>query len=155
MITKKALRKKLLSYRLALPNASYDELNKGIYKNLILLEEIKNANTIHCFWPIIEKREIDTAPFIKTLVSLDKQVVLPVVTSFKDGINIAPRMVHRRFEGETNLITNRWGVKEPAQKKPFPVEDLDAVVVPALGVARNGTRLGYGKGYYDEFSGRV
>lgn len=49
------------------------------------------------------------------------------------------------------MITNRWGVQEPAEKEPFPVSQLDLVIVPALGVTRNGFRLGYGKGFYDEF----
>ncbi len=60
-------------------------------------------------------------------------------------------MDHRIYDGETYLIPNRWGIMEPVNKQSFPLDQLDAVIVPALGVDTNGTRLGYGKGYYDEF----
>ncbi len=151
MNTKKALRKKLLDYRNSLSEDEVSARSVSICNRLSGLDEIQKANNIHCFWPITEKREIDTIPFIEQLCSSNKNVVLPVVVSFIDTVPSENRMEHRLYEGETNLITNRWGVKEPAKKSLFPVCKLDAVVVPALGVARNGYRLGYGKGYYDEF----
>lgn len=60
-------------------------------------------------------------------------------------------MDHRLYDGETNLIANRWGILEPAKKQSIPPADLQAVILPSLGVDIQGNRLGYGKGFYDEF----
>ena len=60
-------------------------------------------------------------------------------------------MVHWIFEGETKMVANRWGILEPVSQKAFPIDQLDAVIVPALGVDRRGNRLGYGRGFYDAF----
>ena len=46
---------------------------------------------------------------------------------------------------------NRWGISEPERGQSVSMDELDAVVVPALGAARDGHRVGYGLGYYDEF----
>lgn len=60
-------------------------------------------------------------------------------------------MLHLRYTDEANLRLNQWGIAEPLDGDPVAVEDLDAVIVPALGAARNGHRIGYGFGFYDEF----
>lgn len=151
MITKKALRQELLARRIRLSEAEYHRLNSAILRRLLSLPELDSASTIHCFWPIHEKREIDLSSLIKKLQQEGKQIVLPVVLSFDDAPTLGPRMEHRMYDGETNMITNRWGVQEPAIKEPIPVSQLDLVIVPALGVTRKGFRLGYGKGFYDEF----
>ena len=64
-------------------------------------------------------------------------------------------MEHRLFTGETNLRANRWDVYEPGTVQTVPISDLNAVIVPALAVDKEGFRLGYGKGYYDEFLSQV
>lgn len=114
---------------------------------MAVLPELKDAGTVHCFWPILEKRELDTINLIKFLKQEGKQVVLPVVISFEDP----PQMAHRSYDTETNLKTNRWGIKEPVYGASVDPAQLDAVIVPALGVDLHGHRLGYGKGFYDAF----
>jgi 5-formyltetrahydrofolate cyclo-ligase len=39
----------------------------------------------------------------------------------------------------------------PAKTNPTVLGDVDAVLVPAAAVDREGNRLGWGKGYYDRF----
>jgi 5-formyltetrahydrofolate cyclo-ligase len=58
-------------------------------------------------------------------------------------------MVFSAWERDTALRPNRFGIGEPAEVAPVPVEDLDVVVVPAVAVDRLGHRLGFGAGYYD------
>ena len=119
-------------------------------QQVLALPEIRKASFIHCYWPIAEKREFDTINLIKELTDRGKHIVLPVVLSFKESAS-EPRMDHRIYDGETNLKKNRWGVLEPITKKSFSISDLEAIIVPALGVDKNGFRLGYGKGFYDAF----
>lgn len=38
------------------------------------------------------------------------------------------------------------GIREPAQGMPFPVGNIDMVIVPGLGFDKNGNRIGRGRG---------
>jgi len=55
------------------------------------------------------------------------------------------------YDGPAALTTGRWGLREPAvdRGEPARLHGVEAVLVPALAVDRQGTRLGRGGGYYD------
>ena len=55
------------------------------------------------------------------------------------------------FEGLHQLENNAWGIPEPRQGIPTPIEKIDLVLVPLLAFDQRGHRVGYGKGYYDRF----
>lgn len=51
-----------------------------------------------------------------------------------------------------DLRTSRSGFREPLAAAPqVPLHEVDLVLVPGLAFAVDGTRLGYGKGFYDRF----
>ena len=72
---------------------------------------------------------------------------------------IAPRhalTVHPYTPGGTPLLTNVWGLRQPAHSVPeASPEVLDLVIVPGLLFDESGNRLGYGGGYYDRFLPRL
>ena len=45
--------------------------------------------------------------------------------------------------------TNRYGIDEPAEGDPIPLETIDFFVVPLVACDSHGQRLGYGGGFYD------
>lgn len=57
------------------------------------------------------------------------------------------------YPAEEPLVQSAWGLWEPeGQGEPLDAStSVDLVLVPALAVDRMGTRLGFGKGYYDRF----
>ena len=44
-----------------------------------------------------------------------------------------------------------YGIEEPRKKEPADFTELGAVILPLAAFDRSGTRLGYGKGFYDRF----
>ena len=52
------------------------------------------------------------------------------------------------IENGSDFKTNKWGLCEP--KPDLPVATPNILLVPLLGFDRQGYRLGYGKGYYDQ-----
>ena len=115
---------------------------------VMALDPIAEASMVHTYWPQPDEGEIDTRPLVGALRSQDISVVLPVVTSYEPG---APAMEHRLFDRPSTMRPNRWGIQEPVDTDLVDPEDLDVVVVPALGAGRNGHRIGRGAGYYDAF----
>lgn len=145
--SKQHLRERFQAARLAHSDAEVAAHSAAICERTATLPEISTAKTVHVYWPIIRRREVDTRPLIRTLQAEGKTVVLPVVAAF-GGM---PTLRHVRFEGEARMQPNRWGIPEPVDTAEVEVSALDAVVVPALGAGRDGHRLGHGHGFYDAF----
>ena len=152
---KDSLRSRFREYRTGLSEAEYERLSHEIVGRAIRLPELRRAGTVHVYWPIVAQREVDTRPLIGWLQQRRRQIILPVVLKFGLPDVESPRLAHVRFPGEAALRLNQWGISEPERGESVPIHELDAVVVPALGASRNGHRVGYGLGYYDEFLARV
>lgn len=140
---KAAWRERFHARRAAMPVAARAEASAAIVAAVDAL--LGEAGTVSVFWPLVARGEVDVRPLIATLLERGATVALPVVASREP-----PRLVHRRLTSEADLVDAPFGLREPAATCP-EVHAFDAVVVPALGIARDGTRLGYGGGYYDAF----
>ena len=151
LATKLDLRERFARYRSNLSDTEYAERSAAIIACAESLPELADAGTVHTYWPVVDDREVDTRPLIERLHRSGRRVVLPVVTRF-DG---TPAMTHRQYAGPECLATNRWGLREPHGTPDVSPDELDAVLVPALGAGRNGHRIGHGFGYYDAFLPRV
>ncbi len=145
---KTTLRERFRSYRTSLSASARDAASAVIVRQVLGLPEVQQAATVHTYWPMVERGEIDTRPLIEKLQAAGTRVVLPVVTGYPPD---PPTMAHRTFAGRGALTPNRWGIPEPLAGDPVPPEALDAVIVPALGLGRNGHRIGHGAGFYDAF----
>lgn len=146
--SKATLRTRFQAYRTSLDPAERAARSRQILDRLATLPELRTAETVHAYWPMVESGEVDTRPLLRTLAAAGRRLVLPVVTSFEAG---RPVMEHRCFEGEALLRTNRWGVEEPIGGETVPPGAIDVVLAPALGAACDGHRIGHGRGYYDAF----
>lgn len=51
---------------------------------------------------------------------------------------------------ETYFELNKWGIAEPASGDKIPITKIEMVFVPLLCFDLLGTRVGYGKGFYDK-----
>ncbi len=98
----------------------------------------------HIFLSIIEKNEIDTSFILSILQGKDKNVIIPKITT-------ASSLENYLLTDNTIFKKNSWNVPEPLNG--FKVEDttIDVVFVPLLAFDKKGNRVGYGKGFYDNF----
>ena len=56
----------------------------------------------------------------------------------------------RKIGGLEDLEKGAFGIMEPKDNCP-EIKEIDVVLVPTVGITKNGVRLGYGHGYYDRF----
>ncbi|WP_164730368.1 5-formyltetrahydrofolate cyclo-ligase [Pelagibacterium montanilacus] len=94
---------------------------------------------VAAYWPI--RDEIDCKPLLTRLMDSGQPVCLPVVVGEDDPLEL------RLWEPGQPLYPSGFGTLAPAETAPLV--EPDVVVIPLLGFDRLGTRLGYGKGYYD------
>ncbi|WP_263788744.1 5-formyltetrahydrofolate cyclo-ligase [Salinibacter grassmerensis] len=146
--TKASWRRQFRTYRRSLSARSYHARSSLIVHRALTTAAAASARVVHVYWPITTQREVDTRPLIALLRGRDVEVVLPVVTSFEAD---TPTLEHRRYDGPGSLTPNRWDIREPENTKRVLPDVIDVVFVPALGVGRNGHRIGHGSGYYDAF----
>ena len=144
---KPSVRQHCTAYRKQLEESEYAALCRQIAANLADLQDLETAMVFHAYWPNLSMREVDIRPVLCYLRALGHTIGFPVV----DFESAEPRMMHRIWESEQEMIRNNWGIMEPAGGADLPLDEVDVVLVPALGLDHRGHRVGFGKGYYDRF----
>lgn len=140
------LRKKYLEKRKTLSADEVLLLSERIYKNFILQFNVIENQNIHVFLPIEKFNEIDTKFFLEYFWSKNVNVFVPKV---KGG-----EMISVRLTQDTRLEKSSWGIFEPASDEN-ECSNFDYVITPLLYCDKNGNRIGYGKGFYDDFFSRI
>ncbi len=85
--------------------------------------------------------EMDPAPLMSTLAGAGAQLCLPVMPDGEGALSF------QAWAAGDPLETRAFGVQEP--RRDAPAVRPDIVLVPLVGADPAGTRLGFGKGYYD------
>lgn len=101
----------------------------------------------HLFLPIESQKEINTEFLLQVLAGRDKEIVISK-TNFETH-----EMTHYLLTDNTKIKTNDYGIPEPVDGLEVPVHKIDVVFVPLLAFDKKGNRVGYGKGFYDQFLG--
>lgn len=107
------------------------------------LPAFQRARAIHCYLAI--RSEVETRDLIATALAQGKAVAVPVIG--------ADRRMRHSWIRDIDLADFRedaLGTLSPRQISPALPGDWDLTIVPLLGFDRQGYRIGYGKGYYDQ-----
>ena len=143
---KQELRLNYTLLRKALSDEQIDAGSLAIAQTLLQLP-IWHLEYFHLFIPITDKREIDTSYILTVLQGKDKNIVFPKVHNKTDLINYL-------LTDSTVFLKNKWNIPEPVDGIEVPSSKIDVVFVPLLAFDLNGNRVGYGKGFYDNFLGQ-
>ncbi len=146
--TKPQRRKEALAQRALLPMAT---LSGCIRERLAAWEIFQAANRVLFYHPF--RHEVALTQLAETFAH--KQWYLPVVDANRES------MAFHRYHPACDLKTGEYGIQEPhgnVDQPPLPPETLsadDLMIVPGLVFDPYGFRLGYGKGYFDRYLGRL
>lgn len=141
-LTKNELRTLYKAKRMALSQDEVNFLSQKLLENFILqFNPIENQN-VNIFLSIEKFNEVNTQIFIDYFFDSRMRVFVPKIQGEKIiSVEIFP---------DSKFEINSWGIIEPISNIASNVE-LDYVLTPLLYCDKFGDRVGYGKGFYDQF----
>lgn len=117
--------------------------SRAALDRLLARSEWQAARTVMCFAPLPD--ELDLWPLAARALAEGRRLALP---RFDPAVG-AYEAAHVE-DLERDVAVGAFGIREPLATRPrIPLNQLDFVLVPGLGFACDGRRLGRGKGYYD------
>lgn len=143
-MTKKELRLKYKALRQSLSENDIEEKSLAIANKIISLP-IWEHNYFHVFLPIAEQKEVDTEFILHLLAGKDKEIIISK-SDFQTR-----RMTHFLLTDNTRIKKNEYNIPEPVDGIEVPSNKIQVVFVPLLAFDKTGHRVGYGKGFYDQF----
>jgi len=141
---KKELRAKYKTLRKTLSENEREESSLAI-ANAVLKLPIWENTYFHIFLPITELKEVNTEYILHLLSGKDKEIVV----SKSDFLT--KKMTHFLLTDNTKIRKNEYNIPEPVDGLEVPATKIDVVFVPLLAFDTKGNRVGYGKGFYDQF----
>jgi 5-formyltetrahydrofolate cyclo-ligase len=148
---KKVLRSKYKVLRQSLTQEEIEDKSLAIANQLLRIDTVPSLRLVwdklyyHLFLTIEEQKEINTEYILQILAGKDKEIVISKCEFATLG------MTHFLLTDNTKIKKNRYNVPEPVDGLEVPDAKIDVVFVPLLAYDKQGNRIGYGKGFYDNF----
>lgn len=138
---KAILRRTIRQSRLSIGPTALAIAAQTLHEHILAAARIQTAQHIAAYVPV--GSEPGSIHLLDDLLARGCQVLLPI-------LEVDNTLGWSLYQGAESLATVN-GLQEPTGPRlPFPaLETVDAMLVPALAVDRNGNRLGRGKGSYD------
>jgi 5-formyltetrahydrofolate cyclo-ligase len=141
---KKELRGQMRKRRDELTGEEKQRMSGEILRKIKLLDEYNKAEILFTY--VSFSNEVDTFALIAAALKSGKRVAVPRCIAEKPVIEFY--FIH----GKNELERGNYGILEPRQRfERLCTQHKGLCVLPGLCFDRMGTRLGYGKGYYDRF----
>lgn len=139
---KKRLRAHFSALRKSLPLDEKAALDEALCRQIAAHPTFLSCDVLLCFSPVRDE------PNFNALFELARK--RGVKTAFPRCVGT--RMDFHVIESEHELEAGRFGIPTPPEHAPIATFSARSLcLVPALSVAPDGTRLGYGGGFYDRF----
>mgnify|MGYP000676877866 CR=1 FL=1 len=143
-MTKNELRIQYKALRKNLSEAEIEEKSLAIANGVLALD-IWNKTYFHVFLPIEEQKEVNTEFVLHLLSGKDKEIIIS-----KSDFTTR-KMTHFLLTDNTKIKKNEYNIPEPVDGIELPSSKIEVVFVPLLAFDNVGNRVGYGKGFYDQF----
>lgn len=145
---KRALRAELRERRQLLSDAQREAASIGIAAQLHELVRAHRARSVSCF--LSTTAEPGTRHFVAEAVQQGIRVLLPITRA--DGL-----LDWAVANDSDEIAEGMFGLPEPTGEVlgPIAVNDVDLMIIPAAAIDRSGTRLGWGRGYFDKTIGSM
>lgn len=137
------IRKSLLERRNRLSSDEIYDKSQFIQLHVLNSVQFLKSGTVGVYIPI--GSEVRTEVIIRKTLGAGKKVALPRIES--EGIRFYQLHDKNFKEG---LVLGKFGVKEPSNIGRR-VNRIDLLIVPGIGFDNQGSRIGYGRGYFDEY----
>lgn len=139
---KAQLRKKIINERLQLSPEQVSSKSKKIISTLFSMDFFDKARMIMYY--VDMRNEVKTKKAIAETLALGKRVVVPKVKKERHLLVV-------EINGLGDLAPGVFGILEPVKEIGTEPKQIDIVIVPGVAFDKQGYRLGYGGGFYDNF----
>ena len=145
---KRALRVELRERRQLLSDSQRESASDGVAAQLHELIRAHGARSVSCF--LSTTTEPGTRRFVREAVAAGIRVLLPITRA--DGL-----LDWAVANDSDEVSEGLYGLPEPTGEVlgPIAVNDVDLMIIPAAAIDRTGTRLGWGRGYFDKTIGSM
>ncbi len=135
-------RQSILQKRNALGSSEVFNLSKIILKNADLELNLSAIKTLGSYFAA--NNEVNLEVLTNKRLKKNLLTTFPKVKHNHSMSLIAPKNLKK-------LRKNKYNIFEPSDGHEIYPIDHEIIIIPTLGVDKNGYRLGYGGGYYDRF----
>jgi len=133
-------RQSILQVRAALNASDITQLSESILKLAHKGLDISTCEALGGYFAA--NNEVSIEAIIKTRLQKKLTTTFPVISSNQSMAMVNP-------ENLKKLSKNKFNILEPVSGNEVLPMEHDMIIVPTVGVDKNGFRVGYGGGYYD------
>ncbi|MDX8379121.1 MAG: 5-formyltetrahydrofolate cyclo-ligase [Gallionella sp.] len=148
---KQQIRLSLLAAREQLTRNERAEFNARIIERLLQRPEYQQAHTVLAYMNFGSEFACDL--WLEQVLADGKRLILPRVNRQTKRLNLSIVSDLTR-----QLAAGIWGIREPIIERCERLNDINEVefaLLPGIAFSRNGSRLGYGGGFYDKLLAQV
>ena len=140
------LRAEALHKRDSIPARVRTEQSRQIVNRAINWIELNRADAVLTYLSM--RSEVETGGLLDYLLIQNKIALAPVMDTKQRTLT-----PHRITDAKTDLVLHPYGMYQPNRETcpPFPVDQIDLILVPGAAFDPKGYRIGYGAGFYDRF----
>jgi 5-formyltetrahydrofolate cyclo-ligase len=150
MKTKQELRSAYRQLRKSLKQGEVETKSKAINDQFLKwLEGNDSVQHFHLFFPIDRFNEVNTFYIQNSLDQSGK-------TLYTSQVNKANTELETlKLPAEAAFFLDEWGIPVPQESIMVSPSKIEVVFVPLLAYDKTGNRVGFGKGFYDLFLGKL
>jgi 5-formyltetrahydrofolate cyclo-ligase len=148
---KQSLRQSIIAARQKMDSAERAEYGRAITARLVDLKAYQRAQVVLGYMSF--GAEFATMAWVQCALQDGKQVLLPKVNKSSRQLEL-----YRVRDLKQDVAPGLWDIPEPLPQRCDRVDALglvDFILLPGVAFARDGSRLGYGGGFYDKLLERI